>query len=215
VNADAGTAGDVPAVVLLDRTDAISGITVRSGGTLRVGPGAVLTRASGGALTLFGVIDLAGGAMVVQGGNAAQFNMLGAAVRAGYNGGAWNGAASLAPDGTAAGAIHSSLAAATAALDAVGLVPAAALSRRPAAFAGQAVAPGDLLLRHTLAGDTNLDLRVDARDMARARAGMGAPSARWDQGDFTFDGRSDARDYLLLRRNLGRVLRLVAPPIPG
>jgi hypothetical protein len=214
VNTDAGTAGDVPAVVLLSRSDAVSGITVRSGGTLRVGPGAVLTKSSSpaGPFALFGVIDLAGGAMVFQTGTAVILDTLRAAVRAGYNGGAWNGTTTLNPDGNAAGAIHSSLAASTPDLDAVGLAPAAALYRRPSVFAGQTVAPGDLLLRHTLAGDTDLNLRVDALDLARARRGIGAASARWDQGDFTFDGRSDARDLLLLRRNLRRVLLLPAAP---
>jgi hypothetical protein len=68
---------------------------------------------------------------------------------------------------------------------------------------GQPVGANDVLFRYTLEGDADLDGRVMAVDLLRARLGMGRPNARWDQGNVNFDSLTTNYDYALIRRNLG------------
>jgi hypothetical protein len=210
VKSGGGGAPDRPAVVLIDQSDEVSALTVNDRGTLRVGPGAVLTK-RGGAFAIGGVIDLAGGAMIVQGAAAhsAQFNRY---AKVGYNGGAWNGTAAVAPDGTAIGAIHSSLAASTALADGVGVARASdVLGTFPATFAGQPVGATDLLLRHTLAGDANLDRSVDFSDLVRLAQNYDGEMKTWSEGDFNFDAVVDFSDLVFLAQSYDT--QLPAPPV--
>jgi hypothetical protein len=216
VNTPGGPA-DAPATVLFEASDEVDRLAVNAGGTLRVGPGAVLTK-RGGAFGLQGMIDLAAGAMIVQGA-AAQLAAYGGYVKGGYNGGAWNGTGTVLPDGTAAGAIHSSAAAASPLGDAVGVARAAdVFGAFPATFAGHSVGAADLLLRHTLGGDANLDGAVDFSDLVALAQNYDAAGRLWAEGDFDYDTVVDFNDLVTLAQNYDRSMPgapVAAPATPA
>jgi hypothetical protein len=204
-----GNPPDLPATVLLEHSDELNSINVQVGGTLRVGPGAVLTK-RGGAFGFQGVIDLAGGTMIIQGA-AAQLATMNGYVKAGYNGGLWNGTSSQAPDGTAMGAIQSSLAASSPLGDAVGLARASdVLGAFPATFAGVPVGASDLLLRHTLYGDANLDRSINFTDLVAVAQNYNATGATWARGDSNFDASVTFADLVPLAQNYNALPPTVA-----
>ena len=61
--------------------------------------------------------------------------------------------------------------------------------------AGLSVAEGDVLLRYTMAGDTNLDGQITADDYLATDIGYLLNITGWAYGDFNGDGRVDASDY--------------------
>jgi hypothetical protein len=194
-------AGNFPAAVTLDRSDEIADLNVRQRGTLRVTAGAVLTATPATGFVLEGVIDLAGGAMVLR-ESAGGVEAVNALVRAGHHGGAWDGVSNSFGSSLGAGAIQSSTAAELPGVWAVGSAPAGAVfARFPATFLGQAIGPNDMLLRCTAVGDANLNGRVDVTDVARARRNQGRLNTRWDQGNFNFDGGTSVLDIILQRRH--------------
>jgi hypothetical protein len=196
VNADAGTRGTRGAAVRLLATDAIHQLTVNAGGTFRVPDGAAADLT--GPVALTGVIDVAGGTVVVR-GTAPQFETFDTFVGGGFNGGAWDGTTS-----PAGGAINSSLAASTPERDGVGLAAASSVfGTFPAPFAGLSVNADDLLLTFTLSADANLDRRVDVADLGILATHFNRPG-RWDQGDCTFDGVVDVADLGVLATNFNR-----------
>jgi|GEM_PF-5675380 len=56
----------------------------------------------------------------------------------------------------------------------------------------------------TLAGDTNLDGKVDFQDFLNFSAEFGNDASSWGEGDFTFDGKTDFFDLLKLSDNFGK-----------
>ena len=65
----------------------------------------------------------------------------------------------------------------------------------------------------TLAGDANLDGKVNAEDFAALAANYGTTSgAVWTQGDFDYNGTVDTADFNLLAQNFNGAL---ASPAPG
>jgi hypothetical protein len=155
------------------------------------------------AISLTGIIDLAGGALLSAAGGpslTAFRNLL----IAGRNGGAWNGTAR-------AGTINSSLAASTTgASDGVGYGLGSQIA--PTSIGSFPIGAGDILLRYTLDGDANLDHAVDTSDF-NILAGNFAQSGRaFSQADFNYDGLADTLDFNLLSSNFGKA---VAPSAPG
>lgn len=55
-------------------------------------------------------------------------------------------------------------------------------------FEGISVLPGDVLVKYTYLGDTNLDGVVDATDLARLLRGMRGQGSGWNFGDVNYDG---------------------------
>jgi hypothetical protein len=108
-------------------------------------------------------------------------------VKSGYNGGSWNG-----------NGISSSLAAVT---PHRGVGYALASSLGVTSFAGEGVAPNDILIRYTLTGDADLDGDADGVDIGKwavnftGELGGGAGSTKvWSQGDWDYDGDVDGVD---------------------
>jgi len=56
-----------------------------------------------------------------------------------------------------------------------------------------------------VAGDANLDRRVDWNDLQTLQANFGQTNATWDQGDFNDDNIINAFDYISLKRNMGHI----------
>jgi hypothetical protein len=189
VNSDAG-AGDLPVTAVIDQDDVVRTLNVLPGGTLRIAPDAVLRKVSGGQFGLLGTIDLAGGALL---GGPTQAALRTFLVR-GYNGGAWNGT-------HAQGAIHSSLAASTADRDAVGYGLGSEIAIT--SIGSFAIAPTDLLARHTLSGDANLDAAVTLQDFNRLAGNFGQTNRAWVHGDSTYDGAANLLDFNQLAGNFG------------
>lgn len=80
--------------------------------------------------------------------------------------------------------------------------------------AGQAVNPGDHLIRYTLYGDADLNRIVNIADFARLAANFNRTFVgRWSAGDFNYDDRVDIADFSLLAANFNESLD--APPLVG
>ncbi|MFI5379195.1 MAG: kelch repeat-containing protein [Tepidisphaerales bacterium] len=86
---------------------------------------------------------------------------------------------------------------------ALGLVDNALLHL--SSFAGQSLGGvfSQLLIRSTVAGDTNLDGVVDQQDYLNVLANMGSTSAQWFQGDLNYDGLVTPDDLAVVTANLG------------
>ena len=105
----------------------------------------------------------------------------------GYNGGSWNGPG-----------IDSSAAAANSQHYAVGYAD----SSDPGNPAG--IPSGELEVRYTLYGDTNLDGSVNSVDFGALAANFGESGKNWDQGAFTYNGTVNSVDFGLLAQNFGQ-----------
>jgi hypothetical protein len=116
-----------------------------------------------------------------------------ALLKAGYNGGAWNGAG-----------INSSAAAAGTGT-ALGVAEATDLfTAFPATFQGRSVDNTSILIKHTFYGDANLDGTVTLADFNRYTANFGLTcGARWSQGDFLYNGNVFLEDFNRLATNFG------------
>lgn len=62
------------------------------------------------------------------------------------------------------------------------------------------------LVSGALAGDANLDGRVNATDLLTTRRHLGREGLDWTGGDFDGNGLVNTRDVLLLRRNYGAAI---------
>lgn len=122
----------------------------------------------------------------------------------GYAGGAWNG------NGIA------SSAAAVVPGRAIGLADASEVfTSFPATFAGVTVDATSLLLRHTLAGDANLDRAVTIADFSVLAANFNQ-QAYWARGDFNYDLTTGIADFALLAANFNQSLpaEVARTPLP-
>jgi hypothetical protein len=70
--------------------------------------------------------------------------------------------------------------------------------------AGDISLPRAVVVRYTLAGDSNLDGRVNAIDFnALASSFGGVTNQVWVQGDFNYDGSVSSADFSALAVNFG------------
>jgi autotransporter-associated beta strand protein len=137
-----------------------------------------------------GTVDITNNAMVIKNANAS-IGTLFNEVKAGYNGGGWNG--------TGSGVILSSTAAADAThLTAVGI--ATGLTSFQGAGGIVAVGLGDVAIKDTYYGDANLDGSVSSADYTLIDAGYLSHGALtgWQNGDFNYDGVINGSDYTLI-----------------
>lgn len=81
----------------------------------------------------------------------------------------------------------------------------------PAQFAGQPLDASSLLVAYTLAGDTNLDFRVDIADFSSLAASFNQ-SGGWRQGDFDYDGMTSLADFSLLAAGFNQSLAAAGRP---
>ena len=119
-------------------------------------------------------------------------------VSSGYAGGSWNGVG-----------IISSRARNPTGRWGVGYAEAAEIGLAGGIFLGEPVDATAVLMRYTLAGDTDLDGSVGVADFARLAAAFNLPAA-WSGGDFNYDGMAGIADFSQLAGNFNRVLT-VAP----
>jgi hypothetical protein len=60
----------------------------------------------------------------------------------------------------------------------------------------------DVLVKHTYAGDANLDGKINILDYTQIDAGVAAHMTGWSNGDFNYDGKINILDYAIIDSNL-------------
>jgi hypothetical protein len=121
-----------------------------------------------------------------------------AQIKSAYNGGSWTGNGITS---TEAGANHS------AHTTALGYVEAADAGYANGTFSGQSVDADAVLVRYTLAGDSNIDGKVDLTDFTYLAANFNKQgTANWLQGDYNYDGNVDLSDFTYLAANFNQTL---------
>jgi len=86
-------------------------------------------------------------------------------------------------------------------------------SGQTAMFQGQQVDSTSLLMRYTLAGDSNLDGQVDFADLVKLAQHYNS-SGSWTSGDSNYDGTIDFADLVALAQNYGGGLPASAGSAP-
>lgn len=120
-----------------------------------------------------------------------------ALIASGYAGGAWNGPGILTSLAGEDGLLSLGVADATE----VGA---------GASYNGLAIDTTTVIVRYTLAGDSNLSGVVDIADFSTLAGNFNQPG-RWRTGDFNYDGLVGIADFSRLAANFNRV----APPTPA
>jgi len=128
-----------------------------------------------------------------------------AQVAQGFNGGNWNGTAGITSSAAAADSSH---------ISAVGIIQnnqnGSPIYSASNLFEGTAPGAGDILIKYTYFGDTNLDGTIDGSDYSRIDsaylADLSNPGSMtgWFNGDFNYDGVIDGSDYTLIDNAFNR-----------
>ncbi len=139
-----------------------------------------------------GLIDLGGNDLIVHGGSLATLTNQ---VARGYNAGTWTGAGGGIQSAAAAGNSNH--------LTALGVIQNSVNGTATGAtlystFDGVASSAGDVLVKYTYYGDTNLDGKVDGSDYSRIDNGFLHGLTGWFNGDFNYDGVVNGSDYTLI-----------------
>jgi len=126
-------------------------------------------------------------------------------LQSGYNGGTWNGAGGITSANatagylTAAGSGSGALYAIGAILnDTTGNFANASGTALTSTFAGASTSAGDVLVKYTYYGDTNLSGTVDGSDYTNIDNGYMNGLTGWFNGDFNYDGAVNGSDYTLM-----------------
>lgn len=143
-------------------------------------------------------LDLNANGLVMDYSGASTFDALYSRLKTGYAGGAWTGYG-----------IMSSLVAEVG--GSIGIAEASALGI--STFLGEPVDSTAVLVRYTLAGDTNLDGLVNTVDFNHLAGSFGQTGAFWLNGDFDYDGVVSSLDFNQLIANYGSTA--IAAPTLG
>jgi autotransporter-associated beta strand protein len=153
----------------------------------------------GNPYTFYPIINVNGGAIILRN---ASFGAVYSELQTGYNGGSWNLGSGLSQT-------QNAISSTAAGLD-PGLIHGVGMlqATRTIIFEGQTLNPGDIALKYTYYGDTNLDGKVDGSDYSTIDNSYnmehfvnGVPSTSisgWQYGDFNYDGVVDGSDYTLM-----------------
>jgi hypothetical protein len=163
--------------------------------TTHLSGGASLLQISSLSLATTATLDITNNAVIVQGGDLAALT---ASVATGYNAGGtlWAGTG-ITSSAAAADSKH---------LTAVGVLvnndgkgnPIYGINTAMGLFEGTSPNVGDVLIKYTYYGDTNLDGRVDGSDYTKIDNGFNNHLTGWFNGDFNYDGVVDGSDYTLI-----------------
>ena len=173
-----------------------AGLTVGMAVSVAAGKGLVL-RPGTLSITAGGTLDLAGNGMIL--------NYGGASPVATVNQWIGNGRMGSTPGLKTTGTVSAGTAA-------VGMVDNALIHL--GSFAGQSLggAFSQILIQSTVAGDANLDGRVDQQDYLNIIANMGRAGATYFEGDLNGDGAVTADDLALVSLNIGAGANMAAGP---
>ena len=204
----------------LTNVNTYTGATNVSAGTLAVGAsmtgGASVNVSSGAKMSIVagsgavirtgtvstagtGKIDLADNKLIVTGmsvgsWNGSNYDGVTGLIKSGRGDGTWNGG----------GIVTSQTAATASALTTLAVAAAGDVGKT--SFGGVSVAPSDVLVMYTYAGDANLEGTIDARRLFSDRFAL--QRYRYARamlnGDFNYDGQVDADDYFIIDQNYAR-----------
>jgi hypothetical protein len=122
-------------------------------------------------------------------------------IRAGYNGGAWDGVATPDTNGLITSTAARNDPTRTGAIGYVDYADGTGIN----------TVPNTIELKYTVAGDANLDGVVNASDaLALARNYLVTGNGAWDQGNFNYDTAVDLADAKILQANFGMTLTAAA-----
>jgi hypothetical protein len=111
----------------------------------------------------------------------------------GYANGTWNGTGGIVSSAAASDSTY---------LTALGVLQnnqsGTAIYTAANPFDGAAPGAGDILVKYTYYGDTDLDGKVDGTDYSRIDNGSLTHVTGWFNGDFNYDGTIDGSDYTLI-----------------
>ena len=140
--------------------------------------------------TYIGTLDLADNDMDLKSGSVATITNQ---IAEGYNNGGWNGPGGIVSSVAAGDTTH---------LTALGVIQnnqsGSAVFTAANPFDGTTPGAGDILVKYTYYGDTNLDGLVDGSDYSRIDNGYLTHLTGWQNGDFNYDGVIDGSDYTLI-----------------
>jgi autotransporter-associated beta strand protein len=154
-----------------------------------------------------GTLNLNTNEAVIRGSS---FSTVWSLAQTGYNGsggnvGAWNGSAGITSANATAGYL-SAAASGNGALTAVGVIlndtngnlGGSSGTALYGTFGGVSTNDGDVLVKYTYYGDTNLSGSVDGSDYANIDNGYLNNLTGWYNGDFNYDGAVNGSDYTLM-----------------
>src|SRR5206468_11026652 len=78
-------------------------------------------------------------------------------------------------------------------------------------YDGQALAPPDIVMKYTLAGDATTDGQVTIADFLALQNNFNQTGKVWTDGDFNYDGQVTIADFLTLQNNFNKSLE--TPPV--
>jgi autotransporter-associated beta strand protein len=191
--------------LVLDAANNYGGTTTVSGGSLIVGASGALptgnhlsigasgnvqfAHGTGGetvnslSITTGGTLDLTNNHLILHYTGSSPVSTIRGYLITGYNSGSWNGPGI---DTSAANASYG-------------------LGYADGADGGIAgIASGQIEVKYTLYGDTNLDGTVNSIDFGNLAANFGKSGKVWDQGDFDYNGTINSVDFGLLASNFGK-----------
>jgi hypothetical protein len=180
------------------------GVTIAGSGTVRLAAGGGTTTLSALAVQTGATLDITNNTVAINYGSPGN-SPIAAIVQAlttGYTGGNWTGTginSSTAAAGVAAGTLFS-----------VGYADGNIDTTTPAAA-------NQVLIKFTLAGDANLDGKVDFNDLIAVGQHLNTTGNDWAAGNFTYDpaGAVDFNDLTIIGQNLNQSVWLDAGATGG
>jgi hypothetical protein len=197
INANAANLG--AANVLLESSARISALNVGLGGIVKIAPGGgKLLTATSINISPGGRLDLTDNAVVDDyKPGSTPFGQIQPQIISGYNNGAWNGTTGIISSTAASQPDF-----------AIGYAEASAIFNAfPANYLGTDVDNSSILLRYTLAGDANLDGKVNTLDFNTLAQQFNQTAQRWSQGDFNYNANVNALDFNALATNFGQQIQ--------
>jgi ELWxxDGT repeat protein len=85
----------------------------------------------------------------------------------------------------------------------------------PAVYRGLTIQSSSVLLAYALAGDANLDERVNSADFNLLAGNFGQAERLFSEGDFNYDGAVDSADFAILASTYGRSTALPTSGLPA
>ncbi len=191
----------------------LPGLTISAGTVALESSGATANRTVLVASSLMltgGLLNLGANDADLVGAGASGLATAFTAISQGYNGGTWQGSNGITSSTAAANTSH---------LTALGVVLNTGFT---STFDGNSTGAGDVLIKYTYYGDTNLDGKVDATDYGRIDASYLADKTSpgsmtgWYNGDFNYDGVINGSDYTLIdnafNRQAAQISAAIASP---
>ncbi len=183
--------------LVFNATHRINSLTINSGAQASISAGEnKLLKVS--SLTIAGgTLDMTDEAAIIVSGSSS--STVRGWLSAGYSGGTWVGAGITSSSARALALTPG------ASKTAIGY--AAASEYGQSTFHGEVLLGSEQLLQYTLAGDANLDSKVNALDFNSLATNFGIGNGKtWTQGDFNYDGVVNTSDFVALSANFNAVL---------